>query len=118
MLRQDRCRRQVSRQRAVRRQRVQTGFKTRGCRKTRGTKEGGCRPTDHMSCANTVAIMKKKHGRDGSAQRNHLYILANFTFLTAQKPQEHAQVRGVSCQKYATTGGGGAIGLILSGRTS
>ena len=50
--------------------------------------------------------MKKKVGQNASAQRNHLYIPANFTFLTAQKPQEHAQVRGVECQKCATTGGG------------
>ena len=62
--------------------------------------------------------MKKKVGRNARAQRNHLYIRANLTCLTAQKPQEHAQVGGIGCQKCATTGGGGAVGLILSGYTS
>ena len=49
---------------------------------------------------------KKKLGRKASAQRNHLYIRGNSTFLTAEKPQEHAEVRGVECQKCATTRGG------------
>ena len=46
----DRCCRQV----------VETGFKTGGCRKTGGTRQGGCRPTHPLSCAKTRAVMKKK----------------------------------------------------------
>ena len=49
---------------------------------------------------------KKTVGRNASAQRLHLYIGTNFTCLTAHKPQEHAQVRGMGCQKCATIGGG------------
>ena len=32
----------------------------------------------------------KKKGQNAIAQRNHLYIRANFTLLSPQKPQEHA----------------------------
>ena len=51
-----------------------------------------------------------KIGRNANTQHNHSYIQANFTCLTAQKPQEHAQVRDMGCQKCATTRGGGGGG--------
>ena len=113
---QDRCRRQASRKGAVLGQGVQTGFKIGGCCKTGGTRQGGCRLTDPLSCAKIGAVVKKKVGRNGSAQRNHLYIWANFTCLSAQKPQEHAQVRGMGCQKMCCDRG--AVGFILFGYTS
>ena len=106
MLIQDRGHGQVSRQGAVLGQGMQKGFKTGGCRKTGGRRQGGCCRIDPLSCAKIGATVKKKGGRNTSAQRNHLYIRANFTCLSAQKPQEHAQVRGMGCQKCGATGGG------------
>ena len=57
---QDSCSRRVVRQGAVRRQGVQTGFKTGVSRKTDGTRQGGCRITDPLSCAKTGAVVKTK----------------------------------------------------------
>ena len=85
---------------------MQTVFKTGGCRKTPGTRHGGCRPTDPLSCAKIGAVVKKRIGRNPSGQSNHLYIRANFACLSSQKPQEHAQVRGMGYQKCAATRGG------------
>ena len=103
VLMQEKWYRQVSKQGAVRGQGGQTGFKTG---KTGGTRQGGRRPIDPPSCAKTGVVLKKKVGQNASAQSNHLYIRANFTRLTAQKPQRHAQVRDMGCQKCTSTGGG------------
>ena len=50
--------------------------------------------------------MRKKVGRNASAQRNHLHIRANFTFLTAEKPKEHAQTQGYGVPKMCYDRGG------------
>ena len=88
---QDRWRTQVSRQGDDRRHGVPTGFKTCGRRRTRGTRQGGCRPIDLPFCANTGAVVNK-NVRNARAQRNHLYLRAISTYLSAQKPQEHPMV--------------------------
>ena len=102
---QDRCRRHVSKQRAVCGRGVQTGFKTAGCSKTGGTRQGGRRPTDPLCCAKKGAVVKKTVGRNARAQRNQLYIRASFTYLCALQTLEHAEVRGMGCQKCAATCG-------------
>ena len=69
------------------------------CCKIGGTRHGGCCPRDPLLCAKIGAFMKKKLVRKASARRNHLRLRAIFTCLNAQKPQEHAKVRVMGCQK-------------------
>ena len=59
---QDRCCRHISRQGAVRGQEVQTSFKTSACCKAGGTRQGGCRLTDPVSCAKIGVVAEKKIG--------------------------------------------------------
>ena len=101
---QDRWRRQVLRQGAIQGQGSQTGFKTGSRRKTGGTRQGGCRPTDPLSCAKK-GVMVKKNVRDASEEHNDLCLRAIFTCLSAQKPQEQAHAQAMGCQKQAAIGG-------------
>ena len=110
MLIQDRCRRHVSRQGAVSRQGVEKGFKTSGCRKTGGTRQGGCGPTVPLSCAKTGAIVKRT--------TQPLEYSGYFHLLERKETPRTCTGAGYGVPKMdCDRGGGGAVGFILTNYT-